>query len=154
MAEVGSAGAAGPESARARSTRFALCWLLLLAQVLIPSSYYLWRSDPEEERFAWRMFSARRFRSCKVQAFDVLAGQERAVALNAALHASWIGALRRGRERVVERFLEARCVQPGVAGSTLVRSCREVDGRVLPVQRFHYACDARRLAREPAGRLP
>lgn len=155
MAELSSASAAdGEVPRRARRLRFVLSWLLLLLQILIPSSYYLWRADPEDERFAWRMFSALRFRTCSVRAFDQLAGQERAVSLNTALHASWIGALRRGRGRVVERFLQTRCDLPDVEASTLLRSCREVDGSLLPAQRFHHACEGRRPSHELTGGVP
>lgn len=135
------------------TVRSALLWLLLLAQLLIPASYYLWRADREDERFAWRMFSSLRFRSCRVKVSERFEGQERPLALAPVLHASWIGALRRGRERVIERFLASRCSQQGVSAATLVRTCREVDERPLPAQRFVYACQPGRLSREPTGEL-
>jgi hypothetical protein len=129
-------------------------WLLLLAQLAIPSSYYLWRADREDERFAWRMFSALRFRSCRIEVSESSHGIDRHVALSAALHASWIGTLRRGRERVIEHFLESRCAQAGVDNATLVRTCRELDNRPLPSQRFVYACQPRRLSRASLSGLP
>jgi hypothetical protein len=139
---------------RSGAARNALLWLVLLAQIALPSSYYLWRADREDERFAWRMFSAVRFRSCSVQVTDRLPAGERPVALDEALHASWIGALRRGRERVIERFLASRCAQHEVTASTLLRSCREVDGQLAAPLQYHYACAAQRLARAPSGGQP
>jgi hypothetical protein len=130
-----------------------LLWLVLLVQLAIPASYYLWRVDREDERFAWRMFSSLRFRSCRVRVTEQVDGQERLLSLPPLLHASWIGALRRGRGRVIERFLKSRCAQTDVDAATLVRTCREVDERALPVQRFVYACEPGRLVRTPAGEL-
>jgi hypothetical protein len=139
-----------PVSAQERR-KSALLWLLVLVQLAIPSSYYLVRADHEDERFAWRMFSALRFRNCNVQAFEQIAGQERSIALSSTLHASWIGALRRGRGRVIGHFLESRCAQNGVESATIERRCREVDLRPVPAQRFLYSCQSRHLTRELAG---
>ncbi len=145
MAEVAQSDAGrGP-------ARNALLWLVLLLQIALPSSYYFWRVDREDERFAWRMFSEVRFRACSVEVSEQSPFGERPVVLSEALHASWIGALRRGRERVIERFLASRCALPDVTASRLVRSCREVDGQRGARQRFQYSCAAQRLAREPSG---
>lgn len=143
-----------PSGAGHHLARNALLWLVLLVQIALPTSYYLWRADREDERFAWRMFSEIRFRACTVEVSERRASGERPVVLSEALHASWIGALRRGRERVIERFLASRCAGTGVTASSLVRSCREVDGQRGARQRFEYACPARRLAREPSGGQP
>jgi hypothetical protein len=154
MEEVGVSNARGRHFERVASAKTALLWLLLFAQLAIPSSYYLWRSDREDERFAWRMFSSLRFRRCRVEVSELVRGHVRQVQLSRALHASWIGTLRRGRERVIERFLQSRCAQTGVDSATLLRTCREVDNRLLPTQRFLYACEPQRLSREPKGGLP
>jgi hypothetical protein len=101
-------------------------WLLVAVQVAIPASYYLLRADREDERFAWRMFSALRLQRCQVQAYDLdERGGAHSVALSRALHASWIGSLERGRERVVERFLTTRCERAGVVAALLERRCVE-----------------------------
>jgi len=148
MADAASPGA---PPAFARNV---LLWLVLLLQIALPSSYYLWRVDREDERFAWRMFSEVRFRSCSVEVSERSPGGERPVVLSEALHASWIGALRRGRKRVIERFLASRCLGPDVTASTLVRSCRKVDGRRGASQSFQYSCAEQRLAPEPRGDQP
>jgi hypothetical protein len=148
MDGAGLSNAPGRTQERGKS---ALLWLVLLVQLAIPSSYYLVRADREDERFAWRMFSSLRFRSCRVQAFEQVAGQERTIALSSALHASWVGALRRGRGRVIGHFLESRCAQEGVESATLERRCRELDQRPVPMQRFVYRCQSRHLTRELAG---
>jgi len=137
-----------------RRARFVLCWLLLFAQAAIPASYYLWRADPEDERFAWRMFSSLRFRSCQVQVVEQLAGEARVVPLRAVLHASWISTLRRGRQRVIARFLETRCADEAVRSAHLVRRCHEAGGRALPAQRFQYQCAHHLFSREAADGPP
>jgi hypothetical protein len=121
-------------------------WLLVALQVAIPASYYLVRDDRDDERFAWRMFSSVRLTRCRVRAFDGKTPQERAhVDLATYLHASWQRSLERGRKHVIERFLSARCGQPGVVYSQLERSCTSPSGRVLPDKRYRYDCPERRF---------
>jgi hypothetical protein len=116
-------------------------WLLVAAQVAIPAGYYLRSEDRDDERFAWRMFSATRFRSCEVTAFERDGRGERALDLKYELHASWVGLLRRGRRGVIEKFLSARCALPERVEASLLRSCREVDGAPGPRQRFRLDCE-------------
>lgn len=117
-------------------------WLVVLLQLAIPASYYLSRSDPEDERFAWRMFSATRLRSCGLSAFQTSAGVERPIDLDRALHASWLGALRRGRRVVIDKFLWRQCVHQPVQSVRLVRQCHEADGRLLPDRQYRLDCRA------------
>ena len=121
-------------------------WLLVAVQVAIPASYYLVREDEDDERFAWRMFSAIRLKRCDVDAFDALADDaQRPIALAEALHASWQRSLGRGRRPVVARFLATRCSMPEVRYAGLERRCTSPAGRTLPTEHYRYDCAAARL---------
>lgn len=121
-------------------------WLLVATQLAIPAAYYLRPLHRDDERFAWRMFSATRFRSCEVVAFEHDAAGEHALNLSHALHASWVGLLKRGRASVIEKFLSVRCAQAELSAVSLQRSCREVDGDRGPRQRFRMDCETGRLS--------
>jgi hypothetical protein len=125
--------------------------LLVAAQLAIPAAYYLRQTDRDDERFAWRMFSAIRFRSCELVARERVGTDERALDLGHALHASWVGLLRRGRRSVIEEFLDARCAQPALTAASLLRSCREVDGAPGPRQQFRMDCRTRQLSMRDEG---
>lgn len=114
-------------------------WLLVALQVAIPASYYL-RADRDDERFAWRMFSAVRLRRCEVRAHDVKRGERHQVELPRVLHASWIRSLERGRASVIERFLAARCAA-GADEAQLERSCREPSGAALAPTVYRRRCE-------------
>ena len=144
------------------SVRSAALWLLVLLQIAVPASYYLWREDPDDERFAWRMFSAVRLKQCLVAAWesDEERGEKlRAVDLKRAVHASWQKLLDRGRRPVIEQFLASRCepiLDPDAsaarrappARTILERSCVSPAGRPLPGQRFVYHCASNRFVEE------
>lgn len=125
-------------------------WLLVALQLAIPASYYLGRDDPDDERFAWRMFSVVRLKRCEVAASETDAlGSLRAIEISKLLHASWVRSLERGRVSVVEHFLALRCAQRGVAASTLERRCASASGRALPSLVYHYDCASRSLEVTP-----
>jgi hypothetical protein len=115
-------------------------WALVALQLAIPASYYLRGGSPDDERFAWRMFSAVRFRKCEVLVSERDETGEHPLALERALHASWIGLLRRGRPSVIEAFLRERCSGGGLIEATLRRSCREVDGVATLHQGHRLEC--------------
>lgn len=120
-------------------------WLLVAVQVAIPASYYLWRSPGDDERFAWRMFSAVRLKRCTVSVFDdEAASAGPGIVLAHAAHASWVRSMTRGRQRVIERFLATRCA-PG-ASPVLLRRCAWPSGRDLPTETYRYDCGAGRLS--------
>ena len=130
---------------RARVASFAL-WTLVAIQVAIPASYYLWRSPTDDERFAWRMFSAVRLKRCTVQVFDDEgASDKRPLALAHAAHASWVRSMTRGRQRVIERFLATRCAGRRAAEPVLFRHCAWPSGRTLPSEAYRYDCAAGQL---------
>jgi hypothetical protein len=125
-------------------------WLLVALQVAIPASYYLVREDRDDERFAWRMFSAVRLTRCEVSAWDEHGpGDSRSIPLSRALHASWIRSLERGRQAVIERFLASRCRELDVVGSKLDRDCKSPAGEPLPLRSYQHACNPSGRAAEP-----
>ena len=115
-------------------------WALVLVQLAIPASYYWRGGSADDERFAWRMFSDVRFRRCEVHALELDAAGERPLQLERALHASWIGLLRRGRPAVIEAFLRQRCASQRLRAVSLRRACREVDGVTSFVQSYRLEC--------------
>ena len=136
--------------------------MLVAVQVAIPASYYLgWRGE-DDERFAWRMFSAVRLRRCSVEAFDGDLGSATAsppavrVDVAQAVHASWARSLARGRSYVIERFLATRCSGEGVRAATMVRRCQWPSGRRQPEDRYVFDCSAGSFAHEtrPASADP
>ena len=155
MSARGKLGAVPP-------VRSAALWLLVLLQIVVPASYYLWRDDADDERFAWRMFSAVRLKQCLVAAWDSddEAGENlRQVDLKSAVHASWQKLLDRGRRSVIEEFLSRRCGDEAQGDSRaqrastpartiLERSCVSPAGRPLPGQRFTYYCASDRFEEE------
>lgn len=120
--------------------RSLLLWSLVALQVLVPSLYYWREQSVDDERFAWRMFSALRFRRCRVEAQEEDRAGAHALDLAVVLHASWIGLLQRGRRDVIERLLESRCREPERTGATLLRACLELDGTRVPLERYQYTC--------------
>lgn len=125
--------------------RIAGWWLLVLAQIAIPASYYL-RAEPDDERFAWRMFSAVRVKKCTVSLAERHRDEQRsAVDLKHAFHSAWVHALERGRDRVIETVLERRCAQPMVAEAELERRCQDAARRPLAAESFRMRCDEGRV---------
>jgi hypothetical protein len=121
-------------------------WLLVALQLAIPASYYLGRDDPDDERFAWRMFSVVRLKRCEVSASESDAsGLRRPIEISSSLHASWVRSLERGRGSVIEHFLALRCAQRGVAASALERRCASASGHPLPSAIYHYDCASHAL---------
>jgi hypothetical protein len=122
-------------------------WLVVALQVAIPASYYV-RADRDDERFAWRMFSAVRVKRCDIELREQRAGAWTEVDMTPILHASWRNALKRGRQRVIEHLLEVRCEQPGREAVELVRRCRNTHGEKYAPERNRLACAAGTLERE------
>jgi hypothetical protein len=124
-------------------------WLLVAFQLVLPASYYL-RTEPDDERFAWRMFSAVRVKRCQVRAFVIDGTGERAgIDLEASLHSGWVSALKRGRERVIERLLSQRCVRDQAVRTELWRGCEDAGQRAAGGVRFAMDCVTGKLTQEP-----
>lgn len=110
--------------------------LWLVAQVLLPFSYYL-RSDFWDERFAWRMFSDVSVLSgrCSVTVTEMVEGSgatgsartARVVPLDRTIHPAWTAHLRVGRQLVVERLLESRCRRDPLVGEVRYRRACPTD---------------------------
>jgi hypothetical protein len=129
--------------------KYAWLWLLVAVQVAIPASYYL-RSDRDDERFAWRMFSAVRVKSCEVKLRERRAGVFANADLERLLHASWRSSLARGRRRVIERFMQKRCTDASLEAVEFVRTCRAVDRKKEPPERLRLDCAGQTWSTEVA----
>ncbi len=132
-----------------KQRRASWLWLLVFVQVAIPASYYL-RGDRDDERFAWRMFSAVRVQSCRVRAwaFDG-AGEKTRIDLEASLHSAWVRSLERGRSRVITHFLAQQCARERLTYAELVRSCKDAAQRDAGETRYALDCRNGKLVREP-----
>ncbi|MCA9530984.1 MAG: hypothetical protein KC543_12670 [Myxococcales bacterium] len=130
-----SAADATPKRGWAR----ALILAYVLAQLLIPLSYYVGH-DRYDERFAWRMFSGIRVQTCRATVTETVSGREQPVDTRRALQPAWVASLQRNRAEVIERFLQSRCALRGVGEATLVNTCQDADGRALPPQRYVVTC--------------
>jgi hypothetical protein len=92
------------------------------------------------------MFSAVRLQRCHVNVrTEDVAGNSAEVPLATTLHSSWVNALERGRRRVIEHFLAARC-QEGVLAAQLERRCEAVTrGLAGPIAIYRFDCGEQRL---------
>lgn len=124
-------------------------WLLVALQVAIPASYYLVRENSDNERFAWRMFSAVRLKRCDVLAFDGEGERLRPIDLSRALHASWQRTLERGRRGAISEFLARRCREPATGFALLRRRCVSPAARKLPTEVYRFDCASSTLELTP-----
>ncbi len=132
---------APPRAGWPRLAATAAIVILLGLQLAGPLHYYAGGRDPSDERFAWRMFSARRAWQCQAVAVERLeTGAARQVRLGRALHPAWAGALRLGRTPVVDAFLTDRCDAPEVVSVELKRKCVRADGEQVPLVVHARAC--------------
>jgi hypothetical protein len=126
----------------ALSTAPAPCvWALRGLVVLLlagPLSYYAGLRPPDDERFAWRMFSAVRVRECRV-----FVHQGRGARLVHGLHGSWVHAMERGRKAVISRYLATQCAAGGAP--SLERHCRDERGKALAPLAYRYDCEHRSM---------
>lgn len=97
--------------------------LFLTVQMLAPLTYYVARSDPHDERFAWRMFSPMRMTQCRPQ-FS-LAGER--VDLNAKFHEAWIELAGRGRIVVLDAMAGKLCRDNPGKRVDLTMDCQYID---------------------------
>src|SRR5690606_29688636 len=93
---------------------FIVLWLV--GQLLLPLSYFTWRDDPFDERFAWRMFSPMRLTRCHVELYVGTAERRVRQRIRDDLHNAWLGWLRRGRATVARAYLAHRCEREREAG--------------------------------------
>jgi hypothetical protein len=134
----------------ANNRHYGWLWLLVALQVAIPASYYV-RADRDDERFAWRMFSAVRVKRCEVELREQHEGVWQEVDMAPVVHASWRNALKRGRRRVIERLLEKRCEQPGTEAAELLRRCKNTQGERYAPERTRLSCADGSWSREEGG---
>ena len=107
------------------SKRGAFITAVVLIQALLPLSYYAGRRDPNDERFAWRMFSPKRQLKCAI----AFTRNDQPVALAAEFHEAWIELAERGRRVVLEQMAARLCAEQPGSDVRLAGQCVEVDGR-------------------------
>ena len=122
--------------------RHTLILVFLLAQLLIPLTYYTIRENPYDERFAWRMFSAIRLYQCGVELSEGRVGAARPVRLGQVVHQAWINHLRRNREEVAQALLLRRCEESTVDEAIVTTTCQSGTGEPLPQTRYRRDCAA------------
>lgn len=98
--------------------------LVLLVQLLAPLGYYLGRHDPHDERWAWRMFSPDRMRTC-APTFTVDGAR---ASLGGEFHEAWISIARRGRFRVLEAMAARLCHKHPGTEVRLSMTCTPISG--------------------------
>lgn len=135
-----------PPTLRREACRWALR-ALVATQLAGPISYYAGLRAPDDERFAWRMFSAVRVRECRVWLLNH--GPREPVR---GLHSSWLHALERGREAVIARYLASRCGPEGAPA--LARSCHAASGEPLFEVVYRFDCASSALHSEGGGHAP
>ena len=95
---------------------------LIAFQVVMAVGYYTWRTDPLDERFAWRMFSVQRLAQCKVS-FRIGDPPQRAQ-VGKVFHEAWVNIAARGRKEVIERMAAHLCEKNPLEPVTVVGRCR------------------------------
>ena len=121
---------ASAESHPTQQRAYGLLWLVVALQLAIPASYYF-RSERDDERFAWRMFSAVRVKRCEVELRARHGESWEEVDLDRLLHASWQTALERGRKRV--KLATADAIADQMVGAILADSDAPPSGSALLV---------------------
>lgn len=116
----------------------------LAFQLIVPLTYYV-RSDPYDERFAWRMFSAVRLHRCQTSASETVGEVEQSIALTRVIHRAWVNHLSRNRRDVVHAFLHRRCREDGVAKVMVQNDCTTPDGATLEPQVYELDCGSGEL---------
>jgi len=123
----------GEPDARSKKRVQIFLAIFVVLQLVIPLRYYF-GSDPYDERFSWRMFSAVRVHRCQVGVTERIDDQRRPVDLNRAVHRAWVTTLQRNRDNVAQKFLRARCGGESVTEVTITNNCVDPDGtRVDPI---------------------
>ena len=123
--------------------------LCIVAQLVLPLSYYM-GEQREDERFAWRMFSAVRMSPCKGGASATLeSGARVQIQLVGVAHVAWIALLQRNRARVVHRFLEDQCAaSEGYREVTYWNTCNDLATQSRVEHRYEMTCATRQIGYE------
>ncbi|MDX2092677.1 MAG: hypothetical protein SFX73_32730 [Kofleriaceae bacterium] len=97
--------------------------VFLLAQLLLPLTYYLGRKDPHDERFAWRMFSPMRMARCE----PTITLNGAPFPLGSEFHEAWISIAQRGRFNVLEAMGARLCAKNKGAEVRVSLACTYLD---------------------------
>lgn len=102
--------------------RFIASFLLL--QLFLPLRYYLAARDPNDERWAWRMFSPTRMTRCTPD--FVMDGRH--VNLGTEFHEAWVELAGRGRLAVLDAMGRELCDRHPTAALEVTMTCSYLDG--------------------------
>jgi len=99
-------------------------------QVALPASYYL-GGDPEDERFAWRMFSQRMLWSCELRVRGETARGVRPLDLKEHLLQPWRRGVANGSDAITAAVFDHLCAERAdLRELHLARACvHRVSGR-------------------------
>ena len=106
--------------------------VFVLVQLLLPLHYYLFRHDPHDERYAWRMFSPMRMTQCAPH-FTV---DKTPVPMTKEFHEAWIEIANRGRFAVLEEMAAKLCTENPGKPIGLAMDCTYLD---RPTAHFGHA---------------
>ncbi len=134
-----------PPTGTARRKALRIIVAALAFQLVVPLTYYM-RSDPYDERFAWRMFSAVRLHRCQTTATETVGEVEQSIALSRVIHRAWVNHLSRNRRDVVHAFLHRRCREEGVTHVKVQNDCSTPDGATLEPQLYELECSTGELS--------
>ena len=96
---------------------------VLATQLLAPLDYYACRTDPHDERFAWRMFSPMRMSRCKPS----IVMNDKPVDLSSEFHEAWLVIASRGRFSVLEAMGAKLCAKYPKSEVRLSIECTYLD---------------------------
>jgi hypothetical protein len=101
--------------------------LFIALQMTVPLHYYVARSDKNDERFAWRMFSPVRMLRC-APSFSVGEPGTPVGNLSSIFHEAWIRLAQRGRLGVVTAMAKELCERNPEEPVRVKLTCTTVSG--------------------------
>ena len=111
--------------------------LYLCAQIALPLSYYTCRNDKNDERFAWRMFSATRAIKCN-PTFSV---DGRRYDVRRTFHVAWRRLAKRGRHAVVLAMAAKLCSDHPGKKVMVEMTCMALDRSEVSYGGDYNICD-------------
>lgn len=135
-----------------RQRTLVLIHVFLAIVIAMAVSYYAFRSDKNDERYAWRMFSKNRMVSCGAgQLFPprldppasrrpaqyqraplfLIGEQRRPAQLGRLFHTAWINLTKRGRESIIEAVAVELCKSNPDEPVYVKFDCAHVDGEIV-----------------------
>lgn len=116
---------------------------ILALHILLPLSYYTFRSDIFDERFAWRMFSDVRQMKCRASAFrEDAAGRKTRLAPHQDIQVAWFNLMKRNRAPVIEKYLSRMCEKDDAEKAFVTTQCARVRDAKRISRRYIRSCES------------